>query len=87
MDVTFTSSQQLNIIRNDVLERMVAGPSRNLQTAGVVRMKNLLEAVHSLQKTWAELHQEHQDATGHTFVAKDELANAKWVQSFLGKWG
>ena len=70
---------------NDVLERMVAGPSRNFQTAGTVKMKNILEAVHSLQTTWSELCKDH-DATAD-FMSKEELVNSKWVQRFLQRWG
>jgi hypothetical protein len=38
-------SYPVELALNDVLERIVAGPSRNLQTAGVVKNNNLLEAV------------------------------------------
>ena len=73
---------------NDVLERMVAGPNRNLQTAGVVKTNRLLEVAHSLQKTWHQLHAKHCEKTGEEPLAfKQDDVNSKWISRFLAKWG
>lgn len=78
----------VEVALNDVLERMVAGPSRNLQTAGTVKTKKLLEVAHGLQKTWKELHAKHCEQTGEEPIPyKEEDVNVKWISRFLSKWG
>ena len=71
---------------NEVLERLVAGPERDLQTAGKIKTANLLEVAKSLLATWTELHDEYCQEESAKPLRFAKSVDRFWVHRFLHHW-
>ncbi len=72
---------------NDTLERLVAGPNRNLQTAGTVKAASLVKVAQDLQNEWQKVHDEYSQQRGQKpLVFRKEEVNVKWLYRFFERW-
>lgn len=78
---------EVQLALNDVLERVVAGPSRDLQSAGKACMPLLIDIAKSLLETFNEVHEKFCKQTGEApLLYKKENVTSKWVSRFLLNW-
>lgn len=72
---------------NEVLERMIGGSARNLQTAAPIKTATILQAVHKLQDMWKTSYLkicEEMEMKPEAFL--DKHVDGKWLQRFLVRW-
>jgi len=78
---------EVEMALNDTLERLVAGPNRNLQTAGTVKIAALVECAQELQEEWQKVHDEYCREHGQEpLVFRKEAVDSRWMYRFLERW-
>lgn len=72
---------------NEVLERMIGGNARTLQTAAPIKTAVILQAAHKLQDMWQKSYLE--TCRAHNMTPEkyyEKKVDAKWLQRFLIRW-
>ena len=71
---------------NEVLERMVAGSNRDLQSAAHLKIPVLVETAQSIQKKWKDTYRKKCEEEHIPFLERQKPVDSKWVCLFLMRW-
>ncbi|CAK9000257.1 Uncharacterized protein (Fragment), partial [Durusdinium trenchii] len=82
----FPVSPEVESAFNEVLERMVAGSNRDLQSAAHLKIPVLVETAQSIQKKWKDTYRKKCEEEHIPFLERQKPVDSKWVCRFLMRW-